>query len=93
MKRGYVYIITNMPYGTLYIGVTSDINRRDYEHKNRLADGFTKKYALKLLVHLEIYDSIVEAIAREKQLKAWRRDWKIDLINAANPEWQNIDLV
>ncbi len=93
MKCGYVYIMTNAPHGTIYIGVTSDIHRRDYEHKNELVDGFTKKYALKVLVHVETYESIVEAIAREKQLKAWRRDWKIDLINAANPEWKNIDLV
>ena len=93
MKRGYVYIMTNAPYGTLYIGVTSDINRRDYEHKNALGAAFTKKYHLSLLVHVETYDSILEAIAREKQLKAWRRDWKIDLINAANPDWKNIDLI
>ena len=93
MKQGYVYIMTNAPHGTLYIGVTSDINRRDYEHKNALREGFTKKYALKLLVHVETYDSVTDAIAREKQLKAWRRDWKIDLVNTSNPDWKNIDLV
>jgi putative endonuclease len=93
MKHGYVYILTNTPYGTLYIGVTSDMIRRDYEHKQGIYPGFTKKYGLKTLVHLETFESMEAAIAREKQLKRWHRDWKINLINAHNPQWKNIELV
>jgi putative endonuclease len=93
MKHGYVYMITNEPYGTLYIGVTSDMMRRNYEHKHGICPGFTKKYGLRTLVHLEIFESIEAAIAREKQLKRWHRDWKINLINMHNPEWKNIELI
>ena len=92
MKHGYVYIITNEPYGTLYIGVTSDALRRMFEHKQGLIDGFTKKYGLNMLVHLETFESISDAIAREKQLKNWHRDWKINLINEHNPDWKDLSL-
>ena len=90
MKQGFVYIMSNKPEGTLYIGVTSDIIKRIYEHKNNLADGFTKRYNLKTLVYYEIFDEIEEAIKREKQLKNWQRDWKIELISQKNPNWKDL---
>ena len=93
MKHGYVYIMTNKPYGTLYIGVTSDMIRRQHEHVNGIISGFTKKYGLKMLVHLETFESMDAAISREKQLKRWHRDWKINLINMHNPQWKNIELL
>ena len=92
MKHGYVYMMTNEPYGTLYIGVTSDGFRRTYEHKYGLVEGFTKKYGLKMLVHLEVFERIEDAIAREKQLKRWHRDWKINVINEHNPDWKDLSL-
>ncbi len=92
MKHGYVYILTNEPHGTLYIGVTSDLLRRMVEHKQGLIGGFTKKYGLKHLVYFETYPAIQDAIAREKQLKNWHRDWKINHINTHNPEWLDLSL-
>ncbi len=89
-KKGYTYIITNKKKGTLYIGVTSNLIKRIYEHKNELMEGFSNKYKLKLLVYYEISENITLAIQREKQLKAWHRDWKINLIENDNPNW--IDL-
>ncbi len=89
-KKGYTYIITNKKKGTLYIGVTSNLIKRIYEHKNELMEGFSNKYKLKLLVYYEISENITLAIQREKQLKAWHRDWKINLIEKDNPNW--IDL-
>jgi putative endonuclease len=86
----HVYIVTNKPYGTLYIGVTNSIARRAYEHKNKLVKGFTKRYGLTMLVYTEEYSNINEAIAREKAMKFWNRDWKIDIINKANPEWNDL---
>lgn len=88
--RACVYILASKPYGTLYIGVTSDIGRRLYEHQNDLIDGFTKKYAVHQLVYLEGHDSMETAICREKALKEWRRAWKIKLIRAANPDWLDL---
>ena len=90
MKQFYVYILTNKKYGTLYIGVTNNLERRIYEHKNKLADGFTKKYNLNKLVHFEETESVGAAIEREKQLKYWQRQWKLDLINKDNPEWEDL---
>ncbi|MBQ8465838.1 MAG: GIY-YIG nuclease family protein [Alphaproteobacteria bacterium] len=90
MKNMYVYILANKPYGTLYIGVTNNLIRRVYEHKNKITDGFTAKYNLDRLVYYEIYESEIEAIKREKTLKSWLRDWKIDLINKFNPEWKDL---
>ncbi len=90
MATGWVHIVTDKPYGTLYIGVTSDIARRAYEHREGLVDGFTKRYGLKRLVFIERHDGIELAIAREKHLKQWRRAWKIDLIQSANPEWRDL---
>ncbi len=88
----YVYIMTNRQYGTLYIGVTNDIARRAWEHRDGILDGFTKRYGLKLVVHVEIFDSISEAIHREKRLKTWNRAWKIALIEEHNPNWDDLYL-
>lgn len=85
MKDYYVYIMTNKSK-TLYIGVTNDLHRRIYEHKNKLIDGFTKKYNISKLVYFEVYTSIEDAIKREKQLKNWHRQWKINLIESSNKE-------
>lgn len=84
-----VYIMTNRIYGTLYIGVTNDIARRAWEHREGLIDGFTKQHALKMLVYTEEFDSITEAIRREKRLKLWKRSWKIALIEEQNPNWED----
>ena len=85
-----VYILASAKNGTLYTGVTSDIVRRVWEHRNDLIDGFTKKYSIHLLVYYELHDEIVPAINREKQIKHWKREWKIRLIESQNPDW--IDL-
>ena len=90
MKQGYIYIMTNKQNGTLYVGVTSDIIKRVYEHKNSLVDGFTKRYNLKKLVYFEIFDSIEDAIVREKQLKGGNRAKKIALIESVNPTWREL---
>ena len=86
----YVYIMSNRPHGTLYIGVTNDIARRGWEHREGLIDGFTKRYGLKLLVHIEVFERVVDAIHREKQLKRWNRAWKVALIEEANPNWEDL---
>jgi putative endonuclease len=90
MKDYYVYIMASQRNGTLYIGVTNDIIRRVAEHKQGLIEGFTKEYHVHLLVHLEWFGDIRDAIKREKQLKKWNRQWKIELIEKNNPHW--IDL-
>ncbi len=89
-KRGYVYILTNKNNTTLYTGVTSNLPKRIYEHKNKLVDGFSKKYNLDKLVYYEIIDEITKAIDREKQIKAGSRKKKIELINSQNPEWKDL---
>ena len=89
-KYYYVYILASKKNGTLYIGVTNKLERRIYEHKNGLVKGFTKKYKVHLLVYYEHFDDIQYAIIREKQMKKWKRQWKINLIEEKNPEW--IDL-
>ena len=76
--------------GTLYIGVTSNLIKRVYEHKQKLVDGFTKKYNIKNLVYYEQFEDIKDAIYREKRLKTWQRQWKIDLINSFNPKWLDL---
>jgi putative endonuclease len=86
----YVYLLASDKYGTLYLGVTNDIVRRVYEHKSKAVAGFTKRYGVDRLVWFEIYDDPTTAIAREKELKKWRRAWKIRLIDERNPQW--IDL-
>ena len=85
-----VYILTNKRNGTLYIGMTNNLERRIYEHKNKLLDGFTKKYGLDTLVYFEMYQFVEDAIRREKNLKKWKRDWKINLITKDNPQWQDL---
>jgi putative endonuclease len=90
MKGGWVYIMTDRPNGALYIGVTSDIVRRVWEHREELAEGFTKRYGLKRLVHVEWYDDIRDAIQREKNLKHWPRAWKLALIARNNPPWDDL---
>ena len=86
----YVYILARKRNGTLYIGVTSDLVRRVFEHKSDLVDGFTKKYGVHKLVYYEESDSIDSAIAREKQLKKWNRAWKVRLVEKSNPVWRDL---
>lgn len=90
MVGGWVYIITNKPNGTLYIGVTSDIARRAWEHREGVADGFTKKYDLKQIVYVERHADIRDAIQREKSLKRWLRKQKLRLIHGTNPDWRDL---
>ena len=89
MKQYYVYIMTNNS-GTLYTGVTDDLVRRVYEHKNKLIEGFTRKYNITRLVYYEITSDVKAAIQREKQIKGWLRRKKIALIEAANPKWEDL---
>jgi putative endonuclease len=89
-KRGFVYIMASDRNGTLYIGVTSDLVRRAWEHREGLAEGFTERYGCKLLVWFECHDRIDEAIRREKQIKEWRRAWKLREIEAAHPDWNDL---
>ena len=91
-KTCAVYIMTNYSETSLYIGVTSNLQRRIWEHKNKAVDGFTKKYNVDRLVYYELTDSIETAINREKQLKRWHRDWKINLIKEMNPEFRDLSL-
>jgi putative endonuclease len=85
-----VYILCTRKYGTLYVGVTSNIARRAWEHREGLIEGFTKRYGVKTLVYLEFHATMIEAITREKQIKEWQREWKLELIEAANPEWRDL---
>ena len=86
----FVYLMASQKNGTLYAGVTNNLIRRAYEHKNNLVDGFTKQHGVHTLVWFESTDSIEAAIQREKQLKNWKRDWKITLIEAKNPQWTDL---
>ena len=86
----YVYILTSKRNGTLYIGVTSNLIKRIYEHKNGIVEGFTKKYCVHRIVYYEIHSDIVNAIFREKQLKKWNRKWKLKLIEDFNPDWRDL---
>lgn len=86
----YVYVLASKRNGTLYIGATNNLVKRVYEHKNDLVEGFTKKYQVHNLVYFEPYENINEAISREKQIKKWKRYWKIKLINKTNPEWKDL---
>jgi putative endonuclease len=89
-KQPIVYILASKRNGTLYTGVTSDLVRRTYEHRNSLADGFTKRYGVHSLVYYELHGEMIEAIRREKQIKKWNRQWKIDLIEQRNPDWHDL---
>jgi len=86
----YVYILASQRNGTLYTGMTSDLPKRIYQHKNELADGFTKDHNVKSLVYYEMYEELDEARYRERRLKRWNRDWKKDLIEKDNPQWQDL---
>jgi putative endonuclease len=90
MKGGWIYVLTNRPNGTLYVGVTNDLVRRVWEHRNSTSDGFTRKYYLKRLVYFEHHDDIRTAIQRETNIKRWPREWKINLITKENPEWNDL---
>ncbi len=89
-RQFFVYIMTNMPWGTLYVGMTNDIMRRAFEHKEALAEGFTKRYRLDQLVYYEEWPTAPDAIHREKRLKKWPRAWKINLIRTENPDWNDL---
>ena len=90
MKAPCVYILASKRNGTLYIGVTSNLVQRVWQHKNGLADGFTKEHGVERLVWYEVHGSMVEAITRERQMKRWKRDWKVRLIEEANPFWRDL---
>ena len=91
MRKGYLYILTNKPYGTLYTGVTSDLIERLEAHRRGVGSAFTKKYGLTRLVYYETHALIVDAIQRETNIKRWKRDWKIALIETINPNWDELD--
>ena len=89
----YVYITTNKPRGVLYIGVTNNIAKRTYEHRLGQGSKFTKRYHLKKLIYVEVFDYIEDAILREKKLKNWHRDWKLSLIESVNPQWNDLTML
>ena len=89
-KQFFVYILCSKRNGTLYTGVTSDLIKRVYEHKNKLADGFTKKYGVHRLIWYEMHGAAETAIPREKQIKKWNRAWKLELIEQMNPDWKDL---
>jgi putative endonuclease len=88
--NGYVYILSNKPNGTLYVGVTNDLVRRVHEHREKSLEGFSKKYGLCLLVYYELHATMPLAIQREKNIKHWVRRWKIELIEKSNPGWADL---
>ena len=91
LTRSYfVYLLASRPNGTLYVGVTNDLRERIWQHKQELVEGFTKKYGVKSLVWFEQTESIESAIVREKQIKKWNRDWKVELIEKTNPQWRDL---
>src|SRR5262249_8032731 len=90
MRTGYGYFLSNKPNGILYVGVTNDLIRRVYEHRTGAVAGFTKRYDLKTLLYLEVFDDIRSAIQREKNIKHWSRTWKVRLILAGNPQWLDL---
>ena len=89
-KTFYVYILSSGKNGTIYIGFTSDLKKRVWEHKNGVIKGFTKRYGITNLVYYEIFDDPENAILREKQMKKWKREWKTELIEETNPEWNDL---
>ena len=90
MKCGYVYIMASGRNGTLYVGVTSDLAKRVWEHRNGMVAGFTRKHGCKLLVWYEAFDDLQQARTRELQMKKWKRLWKLSTIEAGNPEWRDL---
>jgi putative endonuclease len=90
VKQPAVYILADKPYGTLYVGVTSNLAQRVEAHRNGTAEGFTKEYGVHTLVYFEAHEDMYEAIQREKRLKKWNRAWKIRLIEEMNPEWKDL---
>ena len=89
-KHFFVYILASKRNGTLYTGITSDLVKRVWQHKNNSVEGFTKKYDVKILVYYEIYNDAESAITREKRIKKWRRAWKLKLIEEKNPHWKDL---
>jgi putative endonuclease len=90
VKQFYVYILASKRNGTVYAGVTSDLVKRVWEHKNKLVEGFTEKYGVDKLVFYEVHTDVENAIRREKQIKKWNRSWKLRLIEGKNPEWKDL---
>ena len=90
VREPAVYMLATKPYGTLYVGVTSDLVRRIGEHRSNAVEGFTQRYGVHRLVYFEQFRSMIEAIEREKELKKWRRAWKIALIEDSNPDWNDL---
>ena len=90
MRSAWVYFMTNRPNGTLYVGVTTNLIRRVWEHREEVIDGFTKTYGLKRLVYFEEHSAILDALQREKNIKHWSRAWKVGLILEKNPEWEDL---
>ena len=89
-KQGFVYIMASGRHGTTYVGVTSDLMQRVYQHREGILGGFTSRHDIKRLVWFDTFDRITDAIVREKQIKKWNRDWKIRLIEADNPDWSDL---
>ncbi len=89
-KNYFTYILTNKPYGTLYIGMTSDLLGRAYQHKNKTFEGFSRRYSLDKIVYFEYSNDVNATVRREKQLKKWNRQWKINLIEEFNPDWKDL---
>jgi putative endonuclease len=89
-RQYYVYIMTNKPFGTLYVGMTNDLVRRTWEHREGMVEGFTSDFGLKTLVWYEIHGNAYEAIRREKAIKRWHRDWKVNLIQEKNAQWRDL---
>jgi putative endonuclease len=90
LRTYWIYILASRPRGTLYVGMTNDLIRRIYEHREGVIEGFTKTYAVKMLVYYEQHTTAINAIQREKNIKHWSRKWKIDLIRSMNPEWRDL---
>lgn len=89
-KKSYVYMLASKRNGTLYVGVTTDLGQRVWQHKEKSGGGFTQRYGIDRLVYYEVYDEVTLAIQREKQLKKWERQWKMRLVEELNPEWNDL---
>ncbi len=90
MKQPAVYLLASKKHGTLYIGVTSNLVARTWQHRQHVVDGFSKRYGVDVLVWYEVHETMESAILREKQLKKWKREWKLRLVEEANPEWRDL---